>query len=107
MRNRPLHWPNGDAEDNMKNSNGKKARKTKNAESPPTWRWPLNAYRDKQRLVFESQTELEKAIDLLWTDDLRALPHAWPDGRSLVIPAEAVDYFTRAGLRFSAEKLIS
>jgi hypothetical protein len=48
---------------------------------------------------------LDLAIDLLWTDELRDLPHETPDGRSLVVPAEAVAYFTRAGLRFTDKKL--
>jgi hypothetical protein len=47
------------------------------------------------------------AIDLLWTEELRSLPHATPDGKSLVVPAEAVGYFARAGLRFTARKVLS
>ncbi len=95
----------------MKNSNGKNGHKkeqySERVEPAPSWRWPLAAYRNLQRLVFENQDELEKAVDLLWTDELYSLPHASPDGKSIVVPEEAVEYFTRAGLKFSAEKMRS
>lgn len=95
----------------MKSPDGKNGRKkpekAKAMEGPPQWRWPLAAYRNLQRLVFVDQEELEKAVDLLWTDELYALPHASPDGKSIVVPEEAVEYFTRAGLKFSAEKMMS
>ena len=95
----------------MKNSNGKDGRKktTKSQapEAPPQWRWPLAAYRNLQRLVFVNEEEVEKAIDLLWTDEFYSLPHAYPDGKSILVPAEAVEFFTRAGLKFSAEKMMT
>ncbi|MSU77999.1 MAG: hypothetical protein EXS16_07875 [Gemmataceae bacterium] len=77
------------------------------APTPKAWHGHLNAYPDKQRLVFSDENELEKAIDLLWTDELRHLPHDSPDGRSLVIPADAVACFTLAGLKFTSRKLRS
>ncbi len=95
----------------MKNSNGRngrtKAPKSKPAEGPSKWRASLSAYRNLLWLVFENQDELEKAVDLLWTDELYDLPHDSPDGKSIVIPADALDHFTRSGLKFKAEKLRS
>jgi hypothetical protein len=77
------------------------------ASGAPAWRSHLDHYRELERLVFENDEELDRAIDLLWTDALRDLPHDSPDGRSIVIPKEAVEYFARAGLKFSAEKQLS
>jgi hypothetical protein len=58
-------------------------------------------------LTFASAKDLEAAIDLLWTDDLRTLPHATPDGQSIVISSEAVEYFAQAGLKFTEKPLRS
>ncbi len=56
-------------------------------------------------LTFATEKDLEAAIDLLWTEELRDLPHATPDGAALVIPADAVIWLTRAGLKFAAKPL--
>jgi hypothetical protein len=66
-----------------------------------TWQPHLCQYDDQRVLTFGSAKDLDAAIDLLWTGELRNLPHETPDGRSLIVPAEAVDYFARAGLRFT------
>lgn len=71
----------------------------------PTWLFSLNSYPEKQRLVFHDDKELERAVDLLWTDELRHMPHSSPDGKSLVVPAEAVAYFQQAGLAFVSKAL--
>jgi hypothetical protein len=71
----------------------------------PSWLPHLTQYKDKRILTFRSEKDLDLAIDLLWSDELRHLPHETPDGNSLVIPAEAVDYFRRTGLRFTDKKL--
>lgn len=75
------------------------------ASSYRQWRPHLSLYEEKRILRFASEEDLEAAIDLLWTDELRTLPHDTPDGKSLVIPAEAVRYFVEAGLRFTEKKL--
>jgi hypothetical protein len=67
----------------------------------------LSQYTDLQVLSFKSAKDLDAAIDLLWTDELRNLPHDTPDGQSLVVPSEAVDYFARAGLRFKQQKVLA
>lgn len=73
----------------------------------PAWQPYLSQYADQRILSFKSPKDLDAAIDLLWTDELRNLPHDTPDGQSLVIPAEAVDYFRKAGIRFTAKKVRS
>jgi hypothetical protein len=92
----------------------KTARATDNGSVPtqaavpvPEWRASLNAYPEKQLLRFASKKDLHAAIDLLWTPAFRTLPHCTPDGRSLVVPAEAVEPLARAGLRFKATRLRS
>lgn len=78
------------------------------AERPaPSWERHLSQYADQRILTFASPKELEAAIELLWTDELRTLPHETPDGRSLAVPAEAVSYFARAGLRFAEKAALS
>jgi hypothetical protein len=71
----------------------------------PLWQPHLSQYEEQRILTFSSEKELEAAIDLLWRAELRHLPHETPDGTSLVIPGQAVDYFRRAGLRFTDKKV--
>lgn len=71
----------------------------------PSWKPHLSQYSEQRILIFSSRKDLDAAIDLLWAEELRGLPHETPDGKSLVIPAEAVDYFRRAGLRFIDKKV--
>ena len=73
----------------------------------PEWKASLNAYPEKQWLRFASKHDLHAAIDLLWTAAFRTLPHCTPDGRSIVVPAEAVEPLAHAGLRFTATHLRS
>jgi hypothetical protein len=73
----------------------------------PSWQPYLSHYTDLRILTFKSTKDLEAAIDLLWTAELRNLPHDTPDGQSLVIPAEAVTYFIRTGLRFTVTNVLS
>jgi hypothetical protein len=69
---------------------------------PSVWKTHLDSYPDKRALTFTSAADLEKAIDLLWSEALRTLPHDTPDGKTLIVPAEAVEHFARAGLQFAA-----
>ncbi len=75
--------------------------------SLPEWKASLNAYPEKQLLRFASKKDLHAAIDLLWTAAFRTLPHCTPDGRSIVVPEEAVEPLARAGLQFTATRLRS
>lgn len=71
----------------------------------PEWKENLGSYKELQILRFENDQQLDAAIGLLWTDELRFLPHDTPDGKSIIIPKEAVEYFERAGLKFRAVRM--
>jgi hypothetical protein len=94
-KNRPIPAPAQDCHDPSAVSNGQ------------VWKSSLCAYKDKRLLKFATEEDLDAAIDFLWSDALEALPHDTPDSRSIIVPAEAVDYFSKAGLKFTAEKLRS
>jgi hypothetical protein len=72
-----------------------------------TWRSRLSEYAEQRILTFHSDDDLDLAIELLWTEELRGLPHETPDGQSIIVPAEAVSYFAAAGLRFVDKRLRS
>jgi len=73
----------------------------------PAWRPSLSEYAEQRLLSFASTKDLEAAIDLLWKPELRSLPHETPDGASIVVPSDAVEYFTRAGLNFTQRRVRS
>jgi hypothetical protein len=79
----------------------------KDAGAMPSWQPYLSQYADQRILTFKSPKDLDAAIDLLWTAELRNLPHDTPDGKSLVVPAQAVGSFSRAGLRFTERSVLS
>jgi len=90
---------------------GKEKPKThRNGQTPaavPQWKAHLNSYADKQLLHFASKEDLHAAIDVLWTEPFRTLPHDTPDGCTIVVPAEAVEHLARAGLKFKTTRLRS
>lgn len=72
-----------------------------NAMTQTTWKTHLESYEDLNILKFASDEEADAALDLLWTDALREVPHDIVDGDTIVVPAEAVDFFRKAGLQFA------
>lgn len=89
-------------EDGLRRANGKNVQ--------TQWLKRFSAYTSNELRVlqFRSITELEKAIDLCWKDpDLKGVPRDTPDGRSLIVPQEAVDYFKAKGLRFRISTLLN
>ena len=88
---------------NKAKKNGKAA--VKADATVPEWKCHLDSYTDLQLLRFPSKEELHAAIELLWTEPFRTLPHDTADGTSLILPAEAVPYFARAGVKFTASRL--
>ncbi|HEV3236815.1 MAG TPA: hypothetical protein VGZ25_07485 [Gemmataceae bacterium] len=99
---RPTSRPTLKSNREKHDKNGQQA-----ASSIPSWQPYLSQYADQRILSFKTPKDLDAAIDLLWTDELRNLPHATPDGKSLVIPAEAVSYFAKAGIRFTADNVLT
>lgn len=99
-----------DAEEKMSSKRTPNAKKSSKAAARtkafvPEWKCHLDSYADKQLLRFASRADLHAALDLLWTEPFRTLPHDTPDGRTLILPAEAVPYFARAGVKFTATRL--
>jgi hypothetical protein len=90
----------------------KKPKKTAKPKPPkamsgtfPLWPPHLDAYRELASLTFPTHEEIDKGIELLWTDELRTLPHDLTDGYTIIVPKEAVEYFTRAGLKFKERRV--
>ncbi len=75
--------------------------------TPMRWKPHLDFYRDKRALTFKEETELDAAIDLLWSEPLQDLPHDLMGGDTIIVPAEAVGYFKEKGLRFRSSKIQS
>jgi hypothetical protein len=67
----------------------------------------LDDYEQLKALTFASGEEIDAAIDLLWGEDLRDLPHDLAGGDTVIVPAEAVRYFTAAGLKFTETEVLS
>ena len=59
---------------------------------PRDWKAHLSSYSHLQELVFASDREFDRAIDLLYTEELRTMPYDLTD-ESLVVPLEALSYF--------------
>jgi hypothetical protein len=78
--------------------------------SAPQWHSSFGAYApDELRTVrFASIPVLNRAIDLCWRDpELKGVPRYTTDGRSLIVPREAVPIFKARRLRFSSRKVRS
>lgn len=89
-----------------------KAEKTARPKPPKSFKgtfpyWPphLDAYRELASLTFATREEIDKGIELLWTDELRTLPHDLTDGRTIIVPKEAVEFFKQAGLKFKERRV--
>ena len=83
----------------------KKSQASEEKSAVPRWFPHLDYYPEQSVLQFDNDLELEAAIELLWTDDLRTLPHDTAGRKTLVIPTEAVPHFVKSGLRFTASRL--
>jgi hypothetical protein len=76
---------------------------------PASRRWhpDLNAYAELKALTFPSTAAIDAAIDLLWSDPLRKMPHELAGGDTIIVPGEAVGYFKGAHLTFSEDDVLS
>ncbi|MBI3327802.1 MAG: MerR family transcriptional regulator [Nitrospinae bacterium] len=76
----------------------------------PQWKRSIGSYTNKElrALKFHSVTEVDRAIDRCWEDpNLQGVPRATPDGRTLIVPEEAVRYFQAEGLKFTVSTLLN
>jgi hypothetical protein len=74
----------------------------------PRWKPRLESYRASELslLTFGSDEDIDTAIEMVWVGKLQGMPfNLAPDGDSLVVPANSIPYFTKAGLRFSWKQL--
>ena len=69
---------------------------------PHPWKPHLDSYQQLQAITFESYEQLEKALELIWSQGhaLFGLPRDIIDGITMCVPKEAVQYFEEAGLSF-------
>ena len=72
------------------------------------WRPFLSNYRNEEirALTFESKEATHKAIDFMY-DKLYGMPFGLPGYHSLVIPQEAVHFFSEAGFTFEESALLT
>ncbi len=72
------------------------------------WRPALSSYRNEEIsvLTFESKQEAYRALDFRW-EKLFGMPHSLPGYNAVVVPADAVHYFSEAGLKFAESKLLT
>ena len=73
------------------------------------WKPSLSSYPNEEISVvtFETKQDLYKAMDFVWQNGLRGMPFGIPGYNSLVIPKEAVSYFSHAGFKFEETKLLT
>ena len=71
------------------------------------WQPCLSYYDDLRALTFATATDIEAAIDLLWTPALVNAPHDLVGSNTVIVPVEAVPYFDEAGLRFTSDDVES
>src|SRR3954447_16222770 len=76
--------------------------------SPPQWKESLNGYWNEELkgLTFASDKDMDAALDLLDDRRLGKIPFELAFGDSIVVPAEAVHFFTEAGLQFTLHDII-
>jgi hypothetical protein len=88
-----------------KKENGKPKPAKKPNGKLPDWKCHLGSYRELSALAFASDADIEAAIALLWTEELRTMPHDLADGMTIIVPKESVPWFVRAGLKFKIQKV--
>ena len=78
--------------------------------SSPQWKRFIGSYANSElrALKFHSVKEINRAIDLCWEDPyLKGIPRATPDGITLIVPEEAVNFFQAHGLKFTVSPLLN
>lgn len=90
-------------------SRKRRGKKGMNGSSHPIWNRSLAAYPNSElrAIRFRSEREIDRAIDLCWSDpDLKGLPRDIADGKTLIVPADAIPYLTKKGLKFTVSTLL-
>ena len=71
------------------------------------WKAQINSYAHPRALTFMNYQDFRAAIDLVWTEALREMPHALPGGFTMIVPPEAVPFFAKSGLQFEDTEVLS
>lgn len=76
---------------------------------PNWWSHPYGAYANAElrALRFQSVKEIDRAIGLLWSDpELIGMPRHYGDGKTMIVPQEAIELLKRRRLKFRASELV-
>jgi hypothetical protein len=79
------------------------------SENPSRWKRSYGSYANSElrALQFNSTEEMDRAIDLIWSDpDFRNLPSDIVDGLTLAVPEDSVEYFRAKALQFTVSKIV-
>ena len=74
-----------------------------------SWSRSYGAYSNAElrALKFRSEKEIDRAIGLCWSDpDLIGLPRDYADGKTMIVPQEAVELLRNKGLKFRSSELV-
>ena len=75
---------------------------------PKQWR-PYGSYSNAELrvLTFPSVKEIDHAIEMIWGDpELKSLPRHYADGKTMIIPEEAIKLLAAKGLKFKVSILV-
>jgi len=95
-------------------ANGKATAKRRNkASAVKPWyarRWApdMSWYDDKVALAFNTEEDIDAAIDLCWSDkDLRGVPRVHVGEWTMIVPAESLPFFQKKARNFTVKNVIS
>jgi hypothetical protein len=76
---------------------------------PSPWMQDLSSYHSLCALTFKTVEERDHAIEMTWdtAGPLFRLPYDVEDGTTLVVPQQAVDFYTRQGLNVIQKRFLS
>jgi hypothetical protein len=77
-------------------------RRIQRRRSNATWLLTLGMYHRKRALCFQTEDDLNKALQALWdpTDALYRVPRAPGDALTMIVPADALPLFRARGFKF-------
>jgi hypothetical protein len=80
-----------------------------NMRRSPRWVRPFSMYGNEElrAVKFSSVKELRRAIRLFWEDpDLKGVPRDTPDGRTVILPEEALELLRAKGFKFTVSRIL-
>jgi hypothetical protein len=87
---------------------GRRKRSSSKAGNMSHWNPAFWAYRRHVALTFDTEADLDEAIEFLWTDDeLWGLPRVHVGRNTMIVPKDGVEHFKRLGCKFTIHKVRS